>query len=302
MNQYLIEHKIKTLSELSKPFDFEGFNFRQWDFNYRDGWLGDAWIAKKIIEEENVLKAINVFRKELASIVERMSFISQCFASMNLESYLIIKKNDNHDNVLFLFSSREAKGVPLHFNEKEKKDLNKIKDFERQAVFKYLNESTNATTYYTRLAMLVIVLESIASAMKKESGLTVKEYIEKEILKDGNLYQTLFAKGTGVRNRLFHGQEINIAEDYAGKIYKKIVEYFNSKYGLEINTGVISPQRNFTGNYAAGRAWLKPQDGIDKVDIKKAVEVFEMAYGSYTNRDSSEFDKMFLHARMPKDY
>ena len=37
MNQYLIEHKIRILSELHKPFTFKGFQFRNWDFNYAEG-------------------------------------------------------------------------------------------------------------------------------------------------------------------------------------------------------------------------------------------------------------------------
>lgn len=303
MNEYLIEHKIKTLAELwDDDFAYEGYDFRQWDFTIADGALGDAWIAKKVIEAEDVLKAINTFREKLNSVIERVSFTSQCFATINPESYLIIKKNNNPEHILFLFSSKERKAVPLHFGVAEKEALSKIDNFKRQAVFRYLNESTNASTYYTRLAMLVISLESIASAMKKEAGLNVKEYIEKDILNDSDLYNKLFADGTGIRNRLFHGQEVSITEDYVERIYKKIVGYFNTKYGLKINAGVVNPQRNFTNNHEAGRAWLKLKDETSEIDLKKAVEVFEMAYGGYDRRDRGEFDKIFLFAKKPNDY
>jgi len=302
MNQYLIEHKVRTLAELwDGNFSYEGYDFRQWDFTITKGALGNAWIAKKIIEAESVLKAINIFRDEFVPIVERMSFISQCFASVDSEPYLIIRENNNPEHILFLFFSKKRKAVPLHFSDSEMEDLNKLNNFERQAVFKYLNESTNANTYYTRLAMLVISLESIASMMKKGTELTAKEYIRQEVLKDDDLYTKLFEKGTGIRNKLFHGQEINITENYVEKVYKKIVEYFNNKYGLKINTGVINPQRNFTNNYEAGRAWLKLKNEINKIDLKKAVGVFEKAYGDYNNRDD-EFNKIFLHTRMPEDY
>jgi len=303
MNQYLIEHKIRTLTELwDGDFSYDGYDFKQWDFTIAEGALGNAWIAKKVIDAENVLKAINIFRNKLVPIVEKISFISQCFASANLESYLIIKENDNPEHILFLFFSKERKAVPLHFGDSEKEALNKLNNFKRQAVFKYLNESTNASTYYTRLAMLVISLESIASTMKKGTGLSVKEYIKQEILKDDDLYNKLFEKGTGIRNKLFHGQEINITENYVERIYRKIVGYFNNKYNLKINAGVVGPQRNFTNNYEAGRAWLKLRDGINKINLKKTVEVFEKAYGNYTNRDNDEFNKIFLHAKMPENY
>ena len=97
MNQYLIEHKIRTLAELwNGNFSYEGYDFRQWDFTIAEGSLGNAWIAKKMIEADNVLKAINIFRGELIPIVERISFVSQCFATIDFESYLIIKKNKIH--------------------------------------------------------------------------------------------------------------------------------------------------------------------------------------------------------------
>jgi hypothetical protein len=82
MNKYLIEHKIRTLAELwDKPFEHEGFEFRQWDFAVAEGSCGDAWIARKGIEASSAQQAINTFRSDLLPIVDKVAFVSQCYTT-----------------------------------------------------------------------------------------------------------------------------------------------------------------------------------------------------------------------------
>lgn len=271
MNKYKISHKIKTLAELWEPFEYNDFKFRQWDFTNADGPKGEAWIAEREIEAGNLLEAINKFRKDLLEIVQQCCFVSQCYFSLIPESWMVIKENDNTDNTFFLRFTKEIKAVPLHFNKEELESLKKLQSFPRKPAFMYLNESTNAVTFYSRLAMLIIALESIAG--EESPNVTNKDYIKNTILKDNQLFEEIFAFGDGFRNKIFHGKDANITGDYIDKIYKKIAEYFNSEYGTKVNLDVKHPQRNPWGNYEELKGFFEPKDGISK-DFKEVIEKF----------------------------
>lgn len=271
MNEYKITHKIKTLAEIWQPFDYNGFKFRQWDFTPASGPIGEAWIAEKEIKATNLSEAISRFRKDLLEIVQRCCFVSQCYFSLIPESWMVVKKNNNPDNIFFLRFTKEEKTVPLHFDKEEIESLKKLESFPRKPAFMYLNESTNAVTFYSRLAMLIIALESIAG--EKSPNVTDKDYIKNNILKDGQLFDEIFAFRNGIRNKIFHGKDVILTENYINKIYKKIVEYFNSEFGTQINLDVVDPQRTPWGNYEELSSFFKPKGGIS-IDFKEVVEKF----------------------------
>lgn len=305
MNTYLIEHKIKTLAELyevadgKKEFEFRGFKFRQWDFTFTDGALGDAWIARKEVEANNVLEAVNDFRRELFDIVRRVSFVSQCFATADIESFFILRVNDNSSGVFYYSFSEETSHVPLHFEEDEKESLKKLEGFDRPIAFEYISQSTRSVTYTTKLAMLIIALESIAGEVV--SGKTNKEYIEKEILKDEELYNEIFQYETGIRNKIFHGKEVVAGKrDYAGIIYGKIVDYFNEKYNTKISKNVVGPQRVPFGNYTGYYGWFEPSTVFSDWDLKKIIEINE----NDRKRDDKLINGTFFHmlSKMPDQY
>lgn len=239
MNKYEISQKIKTLAELwhpFEPFDYNGFHFEQWGFTWADGPKGKAWIASKLIKADNISEAVDVFFKDLLDIIDRCCFVSQCYFSIVSESYMAVKKNNNPDNVFYLHYTKERGGGPLTFLKEQIESVKKLESFPRKPALMYLNESTNAMTFYSRLAMLIIALESIAG--EKSPNVTDKDFIKNKILKDGTLFDEIFAYGTGIRNQIFHGKEVNITEDYIDKIYKKIVEYFNTEYNTNVDLNV----------------------------------------------------------------
>ncbi len=272
MNKYLIEHKIKTITDLwgladgKQEFEFRGFKFRQWDFNISDGAIGNAWIAKREFEAKDAESAIQFFREELIDIVRRVAFVSQCFASADLEPYFILRLNDNPEQVFFLSYSEESEHVPLHFGEEEKESLEKLEKFPNPVVLEYIAQSGRAITYTTRLAMLIIALESIAGEISP--GKTNMQYIKDEILKNYDLHDEIFKFGTGIRNKIFHGKEIVGGKDYAQIIYDRIIDFFNVKYGTKINTDVSQPQRHIFGNYYGYRGWLQPITNISNWELK----------------------------------
>ena len=75
--EYTIEHKITTLAvnavqdggkDSHHTFDIENITFEHWDFNIKDGWFGDAWVAKSKVENTNLISAINTFQKTLRKL------------------------------------------------------------------------------------------------------------------------------------------------------------------------------------------------------------------------------------------
>jgi len=299
MNQYFIEHKIKTLAELyngKEPltgnFYYKNYEFKQWDFSKEKGPQGKAWIVKGIISADSVIDGINNFRKELSAIIDRIGFISQCYTTIESEPFIVVKENNNPEKIFLLQYTKEINGVPLHFDKEKQMALNSLENYDKQAVFKYLSESTRAGTYYTRLAMLIIALESIAGEKNDKNGQvhTDKEAI-KQILKEDNLYEKIFNYKTGIRNKIFHGKEVKFDDDYVKKIYAKIVEYFNENYQTKINTTVINPQRTFTGNYQEIFYWLKPNKNKSEVqiDLKNIIEEYER----YKEKRDKNFLKKF---------
>lgn len=307
MNQYLIEHKIKTLSQLSQSFDFNGFNFRQWDFSHRNGWLGNAWIAQKKIVATNATVAINKFRKELIPIVDCIAFVSQCYAVVESQSFIIIKQNNNPKEIFFLRHTHQTKVVPLHFGSEEIEALQLLKDFKEKQVFRYIRESTNSSTFYTRLAMLITAMESIAGQkLIKGKKFTNKDYIRREIIKNDDLFEKIFAYGEGIRPQLFHGCEINFGSDnldHIKEIYNKIVTFFNEKFKTKIDLTIVHPQRTPFGNYKEGKQWLKPKNKEDDINLKNVLKVVDKAFGEvYGKRDREDFDKFLLRTKMPVGY
>jgi hypothetical protein len=288
MNKYEISQKIKTLAELWDPFDYNDFHFKQWDFTIVDGPKGKAWIASKLIEAGNLLEAVAEFHKDLLDIIDRCCFVSQCYFSIVTESYMVVKKNNNPNNAFYLHYTKERKGVSLQFNKDEIVALKKLETFPRKPAFMYLNESTNAMTFYSRLAMLIIALESIAG--EKLSNVTDKDCIKNKILKDSTLYDEIFAYGTGFRNQIFHGKEVKITVNYIEKIYKKIVEYFNTEYNTNVALNVKNPQRTFHGNYAKLQGFYKPTDESTKINFKEITEEFDKDIGNRKFEHQSNVD------------
>lgn len=279
VNRYLIEYKIETLTELWNQndnlgsFNFNSFDFKQWDFTFADGPLGDAWIARKEVEAENGLVAIKIFKKDLLDSVRKISFVSQCFASMDIETYFLVKLNNNPEKVFFLSWFNSTGSVPLHFEDDEKESLTKLETFEHPIAFEYISQSTRSATYATRLAMLIIALESIAG--ESSPGVTNKDFIKNSILQDEELYDEIFERISGIRNKIFHGKEVFYSKDYAEILYKKIVSYFNTNFGTKINTDVIEPQRTPFGNYLGSHAWFVAPADFTEWGLKQILELHE---------------------------
>lgn len=272
MPNYIFQHKINTIAELWKPFEHNGFCFEAHNVDMVQGRQG-GWIACKEITKDNFDDAYDEFFSDLYPLVDKLSFITQCFAVVELEPYLI-KRRDRPE--FFLQHTKERGHVPLNFGEDQLASLRALESYsERGDAFRYLREAINAPDFYTRLAMLATSLEAIAGEVTE--GKTNHDEIKNVILKNNELYMKIFKSKTGIRNQLLHGKKIDLklhgGIKYNDDIYDKIVRYFNSEHGTKINTNVIGAPRTIGRNYHRWYGWLKPRtDGVD-VDLGQLCEL-----------------------------
>jgi hypothetical protein len=282
--RYTIQQRMRTLASLWEPFEFRGFKFENWHFDVANGPRGDAWIATKTIEANNIIEAITTFREELLPIADRIAFVSQCFMTVEPESFLVQKSGDSR---FFIRFTNEVPAVGLHFGAAEVASLRSLEAYpEKGNVFGLLRESANASTYITRLSLLAATLEAIASFSKGLIG-SDKGFIKKKILQDDGLYEELFKYGTGIRHRILHGTQFQLvsARNYVAQIYGKIIGFFNKRYGTQLNEFVRDPQRHFFGNYEALNLWLEITEPTFDVSLKVLCDFYREARKRNYNGD-----------------
>jgi len=311
MHHYYIEHKIKTLADCWDPFNYKGFHFQHWDFTVQDACKGQAWIVCKEVEAENVIEAINGFRNELRPIIARIGYIAQCYTTMEWQSWLIMRIDDNPEKNFLCFYSREDKPVGLHFDKEEIESLKKLEDIDDK-VFFYLNESNLVGTHLSNTAMLIIALEGLAGEeiIKKECTDCHKKLDEwkglnkdkaKEIIGEDDVYKEIFGHGDGIRNLLFHGKVFDPISRIPHKninviLLRKINKYFNSTFGTKIDPmeNIVHPQRHILGNFSGGYRWLSMQDKNEEISLKNVIEDFD--------EDGNVLMKVCFHISAPKEF
>lgn len=284
MNKYKIQHKIVTLAHCAvmdrkeNPASFvsEGIDFSHWEFNYADGWLTDAWLAEELVESDIFIDAINIFRKKLVRIVLRISLISQSYIEFINESFLVHKVNSD---LAFFHYIQENKSVGLMFMESEKEALeillktNKIPE----EFYFYWNDTVNTTGYSSKLLMMFSALEALARNRDKKMFKDKIDLYNTILGKD--LAEEIFTDGTGLRNRLIHGEYLNSKDsgkDYLDLIHKKVISYFNeSIIGKKLLAeDVVHPQRHPFGNKSVMRDFIKARNPAD-FDLKVLLQDYD---------------------------
>lgn len=286
MNTYFIQQKIKTVAEIG-PFEgkkpalkYLDIDFLPWEFNWADGQKGNAWVAQGAESAENYHDAVISFRKKLSSIVPKIAFVSQCYMDFVSESFLVHRRNNNPENILFIHCVF-GHSPGLIFMEDEVDSLNNL-DSASKEFFWYMNDCYNSTGYTAKILLLFAALENLAGKeiKTKEDGQVYETYnkdVMKEILGDemfGKMYGT-----SGFRHKLSHGDYIDVSfsgENVVEKLHKLILGYFNKKFNTKLDLAVVGPQRNFSGNSYYTNAFLKPKDVDVPVDIRLFFEDFEL--------------------------
>lgn len=292
MPEYIFQQRINTIANIWEPFEFKDFRFEPLKIDFAHG-TQKGWIASKLIVQDDVDSAYEAFFRELYPLVDRISFVAQCFAVVAFESFLI-RRPDRTE--FFLQFSRDRGHVSLNFGKDQLASLEALEDYsERGDPFRYLRQAINSPDFYARLAMLASALEGIAGEIKSQK--TNHDYIRDKILKDCDLHKEIFSGNNGIRNQLLHGKKINDKAHgnipYIDIVYSKIVDYFNNNHGTSINTNVKNAPRTIGLNYDIWNGWLTASDNGGNVDA---------SLEKFIGLDIHEATKYFETIPRPNDY
>jgi hypothetical protein len=304
--KYKIQHKILTLARNAvmedgkvSPFCVEGISFSHWDFEYREGWSGDAWLAESTIEAPNFHEACHIFRVRLGKIISRVSLIIQCYIEYFNEPLLVHKEGSD---VGYFRYTAERGTVGLMFMEKEKKALDilvtdtKIPD----AFYKYWNDAVNAIGYSSKLLLMFSAIEALVKNGKKKDWQLIESILGQPLVSD--LFGTKEKSNTGLRHRLVHGEYFgteDIGKDYLDLVHKKIIHYFNDIIFSEklLNEDVVRPQRHFFGNKEECKSFVKPINVTRTLTLKELIKDFDengfRNPKNYEHVDGQELDKSY---------
>lgn len=269
MNTYTIQYKVATVAELIKPFEYDGYNFSSFD----DWWKSEFWVITKKIEAEDIFKAYNSFYLGMIPLIERFSVISQCAFRIAPNSFFVYKHYDNPKNAVYLRYIKSASHTGLHFDEKEIKQISKFDCLTKKEGLLYISEAANVTTYYGRLAMLIVAAEGFASEITKEKNGKTKyftNHVELKSMLGENLHKKLYEPNIGLRNILFHGKLTNQPQfnGIAEEVYGALLGYLKKTCGINFEENVVHPQRHSYGNFLEMKDfWYFDNEVV--LDIKK---------------------------------
>lgn len=279
MKKYKIEHKILTLAHCAvmdkekKPasFEMEGIWFEHWDFNYRDGWKADAWIAVAEIEAGNFVDAINSFRSKLSKLIPRISLICQSYIEFVREPFIV---HEITRDIAFFEYRKDVGSVGLMFMEKEQEALSELLKHPEipEHFYYYWNDAVNAAGYSAKLLLMFSAIEALVKKNGQKDWGLINNILGDELVRE--LFGTKEQSNTGLRHRLVHGEYFGSQDsdkDYLDLIHKKVVSYFNTNVLSKplIQENVVHPQRHFFGNKRGGRYVIKRKDGLKVFSLKE---------------------------------
>jgi hypothetical protein len=303
VSKYKIEHRISTLSENAvgvaqgnPSFTAEDITFTHWEFNYRDGWVVDAWLAEYEVEAEDAKHALFEFKKRLYKVIPRVSLIGQSYIQYLVQPYLITKQGSD---IAYFYYPFDVGPTGLMFQEDEKKALDLLISNEDipEEFFLYWNDAVNTTGYSSKLLIMFAALDAL---IRKPDG--TKDYTLRLSILGRELKDKIYAQTTGLRNRLVHGEYFSEddTDNYMELVHKKIVAYFNDVIFQEklIEENVTGPQRHFFNNDNLLRMFISQKDEGWPLELKEVIKNCEIKENDHFPSDyqpehDSELSKRF---------
>lgn len=293
--KYKVEYRIETLAENAvgvtsdqPTFTIDGITFTHWDFNHRDGWASDAWLAEAKIEANDYRQAHKQFMDKISRIVPRVAFVSQCYTESLNQPFLIVKEGSE---IGFYADYFDSGHVGLMFMDEQKSALDKLLGSQiDDDFFFYWNDAVNTIGYAPKLLVMFSAIEALA---KQPNG--KKDWVLIENILGTDLKSEIFEPKTGLRHRLVHGEYFSPQDfrpkDYVGEIHKKVMAYFNkSVLGADLLTeDVHNPQRHFFGNKMVGMCFLRPKDSSAHLTLKEVLADFSES----EERKSQRYERVY---------
>lgn len=285
MYTYHIQHKIRVLlgnnANISSPstgeehsFTVEGITFASWERDPHERWRSGAWLATANIKAKGLGEAMQKYSTTMSRVVPRIAFVGQAYIN-DRHGPILVKRSDKDFAWVRSVVSREA--TSLDFMDEELQALEMLlKDTSAPDTFYYYwNDAVNTVGYTGKLMLMLGAIDSFAVRGQRRATRV-------KILGD-ELADELYADGTGLRNRLIHGEYLNDADgkNYVELIHKKVLGYFNKDIVGEdlLELDIVQPQRHFDGNYEGARLFIRQANEDYPLDIYVFAEDAEMNDG-----------------------
>ena len=264
-------------------------HFLHWDFDHRNDWSHNYWLATGSIEGSNLDQAFRRFREKLGKIIPRVALIGQCYVESVFQPFLVLREDKD---VAFFRFVRDVQGVGLMFMEKERKALNHLLANAEvpEEFYYYWNDAVNATGYSSKLLLMFSAIEALVK-IRNGSNPGQKDWSKLERILGVGLQTEIWgergAPTNALRHRLVHGEYFNpqdSTKNYLELMHKKIIAYFNESIFREglIEESVVHPQRHLFGNREEWRGFLRAKErncpnlkGVLKESKNKGFESME---------------------------
>ena len=271
---YRIEHRIETLvhnavmdERQSASFDLLDVHFLHWNFEHRNDWSHNYWLATGSIEAPNLDQGLRQFREKLARIIPRVALIGQCYIESVFQPFLVLRKDKD---VAFFRFIRDSQAVGLMFMDRELKALKRLIGIGEvpEEFYYYWNDAVNATAYSSKLLLMFSAIEALVK-IRDGSSTSLKDWDKLERILGEELKRDLWGERgdstNALRHRLVHGEYFNPEDsekNYLELVHKKIIAYFNESIFREglIEESVVNPQRHFFGNREGWRGFLRARE------------------------------------------
>lgn len=256
MPTYHVAHKVRTVADLYEPKMVNDFRLQPFDPDGKPG--QEAWEAIEEVEAQDFLTAFNASRARLLPLIDALAVVTQCAFSLSGMSFLVFRRTENPDGILYFRHLRGRKTVGMTlWDEAQCKDVGRLLAIESPVAFRYFREAINAATSSACLAMLVTTAESLAGdntvtgkcercGHEYKYGATDRAKLEEILGKDA--YSRLYKKTHGsLRNKLLHGKAIdeNAAVALCGEVYDRLIGHMTSSLSLESIKKINGAPRRF---------------------------------------------------------
>jgi hypothetical protein len=262
---------------MEAAFSVGPIRYAHWDFEQREAWSSDYWLAEVTIDADDYTSAFRIFRRELNRVVPRIALIGQAYTDFLYQPMLIVKEGEQ---VGFLRFFRRKSKVGLMFVQDHQEALARLLADASipEEFYYYWNDVVNAVGYTPKILLMCAALESLTRTGHGEKDFEKLERILGKELKE-ELWGTKGDSSGALRHRLSHGEYFS-AEDsgknYVELIHKKVMAYFN-EYILKaplLSLDIISPQRHFVGSHEGG-SWFIKSKTSERLSLKSILMDFE---------------------------
>jgi hypothetical protein len=267
-NSYFIAQKINTVVSLFSDEKCGGFDISCYDENDEYNHKAGGLVISKLLSAENFHIASKKFISELLPVLDLLSVIKQGYVSSIMTPIMIMKRNKNSDNIIFLHIACDTMGTGLHFDGKnDDYDLNQLNRQEILPALHFFREANNANTLSNRALNLFIATEALAGTKNidikcKKCGLSAyRPGTDKEKMIEilgAKLADTIFYKKHSLRPKLMHGNRIEegVLVDICKKVHNKLIDYLIKSYDLKGMTKIENAPRSI---YCAeiGKTFIK---------------------------------------------